>query len=99
MKMEYDNFIESLKNGTFDNLIDKSYEITIKGEIMLMFYPSNDYNINSILVLDSLKYPLEELYQEWLEYDTKINCVLELCFDNFLKELTDIYINNRKDMV
>ncbi len=99
MKMEYEDFIDSLKNGTFDNLIDKSYEVTIKREIMSMFYLSNDYDINYILALNNLKYPLEELYQEWLDYDADIRDVLELCFDNFFEKLEEKHKNNKKDMV
>ena len=88
MESEYQNFINNLKEKTPDEIVDKSYEITIKEELLYDFQPEYEfYNIEKIRALNKSKAPLEELYQGWLSYDTNIHEVLEYSTNYTLDKL------------
>lgn len=87
MQSELDQFKENLRGETFENFVNKAYELTIKEEILVMFHIDNNYNIEDISALYKLKYPLEELYQSWMKYDGGIHNILELCIEDYLEDL------------
>lgn len=78
MQKEYNDFINNLKEASPKEIIDSSYQITMKEELVSMFYPEcNDFSIEEIKTLNKTKKPLEELYQGWMDCEYGINSVLK----------------------
>lgn len=73
MRAELDRFIADWKSKPSEDTIELAYELTYKEEIMNSF----DFDwegrtpvpIEQAKALLALKYPLDYLYQEWIEYD------------------------------
>lgn len=90
LSLEYDSFIEEVKKLPPEKIIDKSYEKVMKEELVSMFYPESDqYDISDIKVLNKSEYPLEELYQGWMDEDSGIHQALESSVEttiDFLKQ-------------
>lgn len=87
MQLEYNDYLNSLMEASPKEIIDNSYQIVVKDEMVSMFIPESErYDIEDIKVLSKTKKPLEELYQDWLSCDVNINQVLDdsiqLSFDN-----------------
>ena len=84
---EYISYISNLKLLDKDKIIEKSYETTIKEEIVAMFYPDNNYFAKKYLkkLLRSSN-SLDELYNIWMDNDKGLNEVIE-------DIITDDYIN------
>lgn len=68
VQAEYDAFIEELKTLPPEQIIEKSYQKTIKEDLVILC-GETDRSQNEAKALYLLKYPLEELYQEWLGTD------------------------------
>lgn len=68
VQAEYNAFIEELKTLPPEQIIEKSYQKTIK-EDLVVICRETDRPQSEAKALYLLKYPLEEIYQEWLETD------------------------------
>ena len=88
MEEEYKNFIDNLKQKTPKEIIDCAYEKTIKEELIGAFYPElKKYDIEQMKALGKCKYPLDELYQGWMDCDAGI---FEILYANISNTLDDI---------
>lgn len=99
LSMEYDSFIEQVKQLTPVEIIDRSYEKVMKEEFVSMFYPENtDYDISDIKVLNKSDNPLEELYQGWMDCDGGIHNALESSVEDTIETLKKEQKNKNKSM-
>lgn len=99
LSMEYDSFIERVKQLTPVEIIDRSYEKVMKEEFVSMFYPENtDYDISDIKALNKSDNPLEELYQGWMDYDGGIHNALEGSIEDTIETLKKEQKNKNKSM-
>lgn len=88
VKQEYNNYILNLKSKTLYEVIDSSYETTIKEQILDFFYPNiRACSIEQIKTLNKCKNILEELYQSWMNSDGGINSIIEDSIYNTLDRL------------
>lgn len=73
MQNEYDAFIKELKEKSPKELVEAAYEIVYKQDILYLFEdndsPISDEQIKALL---GKKYPLDALYQGWLETDLSV---------------------------
>lgn len=70
MKTEFDGFLENLKTLTPEEIISHSYEKVMKEDILACFEGENDFLSNKqAKAMLAVKYPLDDLYQEWLGND------------------------------
>ncbi len=78
MLQEYRSFIDNLKQQIPEKIVDGAYQKVIKEEILCDFHPEFQYYpIDKIKSLAKTKYPLEELYQGWMNTDIGIHQILE----------------------
>ena len=68
VQAEYDAFIEELKRMTPEQVIDRAYEKVTK-ENMVMVIQENNLEPSEAKALCREKYPLDRMYQEWLDTD------------------------------
>lgn len=92
--------IEELKTKPPSEIIESAYELTYKEDILLSFdfdfegnYPLTNEQAKALL---SLKYPLDYLYQEWLNYDGSVLDTLRQSNELAIKKQTD-YLKTRAD--
>jgi len=98
LEKEFKDFIEELKQKEPQEIIDNAYQITIKKELVSMFYPeSEQYDIDEIKALNKTKEPLEELYQGWMDSDAGINSALEDSVYETLEEVEKEQRQKKKD--
>ncbi|GHU87213.1 hypothetical protein FACS1894202_01050 [Clostridia bacterium] len=71
MSNEYDAFIDSLKAKTPGEIIDSSYEVTYKEEILINC-ESGSIGDKEAAALFALDNPLDELYRNWLHTDVSV---------------------------
>ncbi len=76
IQAELDSFIAELKTKPPSEMIESAYELTYKEDILQSLdfdfegnYPLTNEQAKALL---SLKYPLDYLYQEWLDYDGSV---------------------------
>lgn len=100
MQAELDSFIEELETKPPSEIIEFAYELTYKEDILqsLVFdfegnYPLTNEQAKALL---SLKYPLDYLYQEWLDYDGSVLDTLRQSNDLAIKKQTE-YLKSRAD--
>ena len=99
LSLEYDSFIEEIKKLPPEKIIDKSYEKVMKEELVSMFYPESDqYDISDIKALNKSEYPLEELYQGWMDEDSGIHQILESSVEDTIDLLKKEQKNKNKSM-
>lgn len=92
MESELNSYKKKLETLTPKEIIDKSYETTMKEELICLFYPeSSRYDLDGIKALKNEKEPLETLYQGWMDSDLNINQLLEEITDDIVAELADDY--------
>lgn len=103
MQAELDRFISYWKSKPSEDTIEFAYELTYKEEILNSF----DFDwegripvpLEQAKALLALKYPLDYLYQEWIEYDDSSldmlrdsnNLAIEKAV-NHIKSRTDIEV-------
>lgn len=88
MQTEYNEYLDELKNSDSQNIINNAYQITMKEELVAMFYPESEkYDMEDIRALNKTKNPLEELYQGWMDSDAGIHSVLEDSIDDTIEDL------------
>lgn len=73
MQRELDTFIADIKTKPSADMIEFAYELVYKEDILQSFdfeltdnYPLTNEQAKALL---AMKYPLDYLYQEWLDYD------------------------------
>ena len=92
VKTFVDSYKKELETLTSKEIIDKSYETTMKEELMCLFYPeSQRYDLDEIKALKNEKNSLETLYQGWMDSDLNINQLLEDNTDEIVAELAEEY--------
>lgn len=92
LESEFDSYKKELETLTSKEIIDKSYETTMKEELMCLFYPeSQRYDLDEIKALKNEKNSLETLYQGWMDSDLNINQLLEDNTDEIIAELAEEY--------
>lgn len=70
MKAEFDGFLENLKTLTPEEIISHSYEKVMKEDILACFEGEDDFlSKKQAKAILAVKYPLDDLYQEWLSND------------------------------
>ena len=90
LESEFDSYKKELETLTSKEIIDKSYETTMKEELMCLFYPeSQRYDLDEIKALKNEKNSLETLYQGWMDSDLNINQLLEDNTDEIVAELAE----------
>jgi len=78
---EYNAFIERLKQLPPDKIIDHAYEKIFKEDLMVAL-EEKKLSYNEAKAMLSLKYPLDELYQEWMHTDISYMDMLSDIVDN-----------------
>lgn len=92
LESEFNSYKKELETLTSKEIIDKSYETTMKEELMCLFYPeSQRYDLDEIKALKNEKNSLETLYQGWMDSDLNINQLLEDNTDEIIAELAEEY--------
>lgn len=100
MQAELDSFIAELKTKQPGDVIEFAYELTYKEDILESFdfdfegnYPLTNEQAKALL---SLKYPLDYLYQEWLDYDGSVLDTLRQSNDFAIDKQIE-YLKTRAD--
>ena len=93
LKEEYLNYVNNIKQLPVEEIIKKSYELTIRKEFVDMFYDNRDFNKFQLLALLEKEQPLQYLYDSWMDCDYGINNLLLDNLDNTFYELGNDYEN------
>ena len=73
LESELSSYKKDLESLSAKEIIDKSYETSIKEEVIYLFYPeSKQFDIDEIKALKNEKNSLETLYQGWMDCDMNI---------------------------
>ena len=85
VKAEYDTFIDELKRMTPEQVIERAYEKVTK-ENLVITIQENELSPSEAKVLFREKYPLDRLYQEWLDTDVSEMQLLKDSIDDTAKK-------------
>lgn len=85
VQAEYDTFIKELKQMTPEQVIEKAYEKVIKEDLVTEIQNGNLNQVEA-KALYREKYPLDRLYQEWLETDVSYMDLLKDTIDDTAKK-------------
>ncbi len=85
VQAEYDAFIEELKRMTPEQVIEKSYEKVTK-ENMVTIIQEENLTPAEAKALCREKYPLDRMYQEWLDTDVSEMQMLKDSIDDTAKK-------------
>lgn len=92
LESELDSYKKELETLTSKEIIDKSYETTMKEELICLFYSeSQRYELDEIKALKKEDNSLETLYQGWMDSDLNISQLLEDTTDEIVAELSEEY--------
>ena len=92
LEQELTSYKQELSTLTTKEIIDKSYETTVKVEVIYLFYPeSKQFEIDELKALKNEKNSLETLYQGWMDSDLNINQILEDSVRDTVSDLADEY--------
>lgn len=73
LESELSSYKKDLESLSAKEIIDKSYETSIKEEVIYLFYPeSKKFDLDEIKALKNEKNSLETLYQGWMDCDMNI---------------------------
>ena len=86
MFAEQQEFIESLKNSTPENVIQYAYEIVIREDILLSL-EENDLDAKLCKVLLKEKKPLDKLFLAWEKHEGDHMNEIRDCIENKANEL------------
>ena len=86
MFAEQQEFIESLKNSTPENVIQYAYEIVIREDILLSL-EENDLNEKQCKALIKEKKPLDKLFLAWEQHEGDHMNEIRECIENKANEL------------
>lgn len=76
VRNEYESFVSELKKMPTEQILEHSYEKTIKEDILNLFEHAN-LESKEAKALYLMKYPLDAVYQKWL--DTDVSYMDMLC--------------------
>ena len=85
VQAEYDAFIEELKRMTPEQVIEKAYEKVTK-ESMVTIIQEETLTPAEAKALCREKYPLDRMYQEWLDTDVSEMQMLKDSIDDTAKQ-------------
>ena len=85
VQAEYDAFIEELKQMTPEQVIDRAYEKVTK-ENMVTIIREENLTPAEAKALNREKYPLDRMYQEWLDTDVSEMQMLKDSIDDTAKK-------------
>lgn len=85
VQAEYDDFIEELKRMTPEQVIEKAYEKVIKEDLVTEIQHES-LEQTEAKALYREKYPLDRLYQEWLDTDVSYMDLLKDSIDDTAKK-------------
>lgn len=85
VQAEYDAFIEELKRMTPKQVIDRAYEKVTK-ENMVTIIREENLTPAEAKALNREKYPLDRMYQEWLDTDVSEMQMLKDSIDDTAKK-------------
>ena len=85
VQSEYDAFIEELKRMTPEQVINKAYEKVTK-ENMVTIIQEENLTPAEAKALNREKYPLDRMYQEWLDTDVSEMQMLKDSIDDTAKQ-------------
>ena len=85
VQAEYDAFIEELKRMTPEQVIDRAYEKVTK-ENMVTIIREENLTPAEAKALSREKYPLDRMYQEWLDTDVSEMQMLKDSIDDTAKK-------------
>lgn len=85
VQAEYDAFIKELKRMTPEQVIDRAYEKVTK-ENMVTIIQENNLTPAEAKALSREKYPLDRMYQEWLDTDVSEMQMLKDSIDDTAKK-------------
>ena len=92
LEQELTSYKQELSTLTTKEIIDKSYETTVKEEVIYLFYPeSKQFEIDELKALKNEKNSLGTLYQGWMDSDLNINQILEDSVRDTVSDLADEY--------
>ncbi len=86
VQAEYDVFIEELKRMTPEQVIEKAYEKVIKEDLVTEIQHGS-LEPNEAKALYREKYPLDRMYQEWLDADVSYMDLLKDSIDDTAKKV------------
>ena len=86
MFAEQQEFIESLKNSTPENVIQYAYEIVIREDILLSL-EENDLDAKQCKALLKEKKPLDKLFLAWEKHEGDHMNEIRDCIENKANEL------------
>lgn len=78
---EYNTFIEKLKELPSEKIIEHSYEKVFKEDLAIALLEKT-LSPDQVKAMLSLKFPLDELYQEWMKTDISYMDILSDIVDN-----------------
>lgn len=85
VRNEYESFVSELKKMTPEQILEHSYEKTIKEDILNLFeYANLEHKEAKALYLT--KYPLDAVYQKWLDTDVSYMDMLRESMEDKAKE-------------
>ena len=93
LKKEYSNYVSEVKQLPVEEIIARSYELTIKQEFVETFYETNRFNKFQLLSLLEKEQPLQFLYDLWMDADSGIHNLLMEALDYNFDELGEDYEN------
>ena len=97
IEKEFESYKEKLKQLPPDKVLDNAYQYVMKEELHSMFYPEYEkYDIEQVKALNKTEFPLQELYDGWMDTDVGINSILEDSVYDTLEEIKDIQIQKNK---
>lgn len=85
VQAEYDAFIEELKQMTAEQVIEKAYQKVIKEEMVTEIQNGNLEQVEA-KALCREKFPLEHMYQDWLDTDVSHMEMLKNSIDDTAKK-------------
>ena len=86
LQAEYNAYIESLKQMTPEQVIENAYQKVFKEDLIIAFENANLEPLEAkALYLE--KYPLDKLYQDWLDSDASYMDMLRDCVSETAKDL------------
>lgn len=92
-------FKEELKTKGIDEVIKNAFKITIREEIVDMFYGTSNYSEYGLKALLELDNTLESLYDDWIDTDVSIHNFLEDTTADYISDLEEEYIEKIEEQI
>ena len=96
LEKEYEKYKKNLLLKSKEEILENSYETTVKEEIVDILSYSNLDNreIKALLEDNDI---LTEFYQDWLDCDTPLYASMEYCVQDSVDIVLRCYYKNQKD--